>query len=343
MIEDRSDGIPTPHSVFYLFLLAVHARGRMAARSESARRSRRRATRRPRRRMRAFRPSRRRRSWCRPRSRPRRRKPRAPSMPEGADGPGGNRRLPRGDQSGRGRPAEARVHAASRTSRTGRRISSCSSSARSTFMSRNPDCSGRDLPTHRTTYAAGAPQYKMEQGAGVLEVRLQAPVANRRQGDEDLPISTRGSYVIDVAFEIANEGSTALKPYAYFQFLRDGKPPAGDSAMLPTFTGVGVYTDKDKFQKIAFSDIEKNKAVLPKDEQRRLDRYGPALLPRRLAAQERHAARVLYAPGGQSLCSGCDRARAEASSRAPRPPSACRSMPARRSRKSLPHSRPGST
>ena len=35
--------------------------------------------------------------------------------------------------------------------------------------------------------------------------------------------------------------------------------------MLPTYTGVGVYTDRDKFQKIAFSDIEKNKAVLPKD------------------------------------------------------------------------------
>ena len=35
----------------------------------------------------------------------------------------------------------------------------------------------------------------------------------------------------------------------------------GDSAMLPTFTGIGVYTEHEKFQKISFSDIEKNKAA----------------------------------------------------------------------------------
>ena len=34
--------------------------------------------------------------------------------------------------------------------------------------------------------------------------------------------------------------------------------------MLPTFTGVGVYTGKEKFHKIAFSDIEKGKASYPK-------------------------------------------------------------------------------
>jgi len=51
-----------------------------------------------------------------------------------------------------------------------------------------------------------------------------------------------------------------VQPYAYAQLLRDDKPPAGDSAMLPTFTGIGVYTEKEKFQKVAFSDVEKNKA-----------------------------------------------------------------------------------
>jgi YidC/Oxa1 family membrane protein insertase len=34
--------------------------------------------------------------------------------------------------------------------------------------------------------------------------------------------------------------------------------------MLPTFTGVGVYTEKEKFHKITFSDIEKGKASYPK-------------------------------------------------------------------------------
>lgn len=122
---------------------------------------------------------------------------------------------------------------------------------------------GADLPTHRTQYSTQATQYTLKEGQDVLEVRLEAPPAN------DVKVSKiyrfrRGSYLIDVAFEIVNSGAAAVQPYAYFQLLRDDKPPVGDSAMLPTFTGVGVYTEKEKFHKVAFSDIEKNKAVHPK-------------------------------------------------------------------------------
>jgi YidC/Oxa1 family membrane protein insertase len=47
--------------------------------------------------------------------------------------------------------------------------------------------------------------------------------------------------------------------------VRDGTPPAGDSSMLPTYTGAAVYTEKDKFQKVSFTDIDKNKAPYPKN------------------------------------------------------------------------------
>src|SRR5262249_47908741 len=52
---------------------------------------------------------------------------------------------------------------------------------------------------------------------------------------------------------------------AYFQITRDGKPveTAGPSMMgmgAVTFTGPAVFTDKDKFQKVAFSDIDKGSA-----------------------------------------------------------------------------------
>ena len=46
--------------------------------------------------------------------------------------------------------------------------------------------------------------------------------------------------------------------------MRDGKAPEGDSAMLPTFTGMAVYTDQEKFHKLPFADIEKGKASYPK-------------------------------------------------------------------------------
>jgi YidC/Oxa1 family membrane protein insertase len=119
---------------------------------------------------------------------------------------------------------------------------------------------GTNLPTHRTEYTAAATEYKLAPGSEELEVRLEAPVADGVKVTRVYRFK-RGSYVIDTSFEMENRGTTAVQPYGYFQFLRDDKPPAGDSAMLPTFTGVAVYTEKEKFQKVGFEDIEKNKAT----------------------------------------------------------------------------------
>jgi YidC/Oxa1 family membrane protein insertase len=64
-----------------------------------------------------------------------------------------------------------------------------------------------------------------------------------------------------VSHEVVNKGPAPLQPLAYYQFLRDDRAPAGGSWMLPTFTGVAVYTEREKFQKVSFSDIEKGKAT----------------------------------------------------------------------------------
>jgi YidC/Oxa1 family membrane protein insertase len=122
---------------------------------------------------------------------------------------------------------------------------------------------GNDLPTHRTLYTPQATEYRLADSKNDLEVRLEAPPANGLNVTKVYRFH-RASYVIDVAFEIANNGTTVIQPYAYFQLLRDDKSPAGDSAMLPTFTGAGVYTEKDKFHKVTFGDIEKGKAAYPK-------------------------------------------------------------------------------
>jgi YidC/Oxa1 family membrane protein insertase len=122
---------------------------------------------------------------------------------------------------------------------------------------------GTDLPNHRTQFTAQATRYALAEGAATLEVRLEAPAVNGVKVTKIYRFQ-RGSYLIDVSFDIANGGAAAVQPFGYFQLLRDEKPPAGDSAMLPTFTGVGVYTEKDKFHKVAFSDIEKGKASHPK-------------------------------------------------------------------------------
>ncbi|MGQ0751020.1 MAG: membrane protein insertase YidC [Betaproteobacteria bacterium] len=123
---------------------------------------------------------------------------------------------------------------------------------------------GNGLPNHRTPYSAPARQYVLAPGNDVVEVRMQAEVADGVSAAKIFRFR-RGSYVIEVAHELTNKSATPIQPFAYFQLVRDGKPPEGDSAMLPTYTGAAVYTDKEKFQKVDFSDIDKGKTPYPKN------------------------------------------------------------------------------
>ena len=122
---------------------------------------------------------------------------------------------------------------------------------------------GSGLPNHRTLYTTSEREVKLAPGVDAVSVRLSASAG---EGLEVTKIYTfrRGSYVIDVGFEIENKGAAAVRPDAYFQLVRDGQPPDGDSAMLPTYTGLAVYTDREKFQKVAFADVDKGKTSYPK-------------------------------------------------------------------------------
>lgn len=122
------------------------------------------------------------------------------------------------------------------------------------------------LPDHRTTYTASSREYKLADGAKGLEVRLEAPEANGVKVAQVYKF-TRGSYLIDVSYEITNGADKALQPFGYFQLVRDRKPPEGDSAMLPTYTGLAVYTKGEKFQKVAFDDVDKGKTPYSKSSQ----------------------------------------------------------------------------
>ena len=160
-----------------------------------------------------------------------------------------------------------------------------------------------ELPTHRTQFTAQETRYSLADGTNTLEVRLEAAPVNGVKVTKVYRFQ-RGSYLIDVAFEIQNQSGAAIRPYGYFQLLRDDKSPAGDSAMLPTYTGIGVYTDKEKFQKVTFSDIEKNKATHPKTSDdgwiAMLQHYFlSAWLPQNGTSREFYTRRVdnLYAAG----------------------------------------------
>ena len=121
---------------------------------------------------------------------------------------------------------------------------------------------GEGLPTHRTLFTRIAGASELAEGSNELKVRLEA----EQNGIKVAKLLTfkRGSYLIDVNWEIANGSDKAIAPHAYFQLQRDDKAPAGETAMVSTFTGPAVYTEAEKYQKVDFGHIADNKAKFAK-------------------------------------------------------------------------------
>ena len=113
---------------------------------------------------------------------------------------------------------------------------------------------GQGLPTHKTLWQLPGSGLEMKDDEAELRVRLSAPATDGVQVAKTY-VFKRGSYLIDVEFEIANGGNVAITPHAYFQLTRDGQAPEGANAMMSTFTGPAFYTDAEKFQKVNFSDV----------------------------------------------------------------------------------------
>ncbi|MEQ1515445.1 MAG: membrane protein insertase YidC [Usitatibacteraceae bacterium] len=128
---------------------------------------------------------------------------------------------------------------------------------------------GPGLPNHTAVWTASGDNFELG-GDEKMDVVLT---------NSDTPGVTvtktysfkRGSYVVDVRHDIKNGGTTQIVPKAYYQFVRDGNPPEGESTGsnpftgVVTFTGPAVYTDQKKYQKVSFSDIDKDKQDFVKE------------------------------------------------------------------------------
>jgi YidC/Oxa1 family membrane protein insertase len=71
----------------------------------------------------------------------------------------------------------------------------------------------------------------------------------------------RGRYDIDVRHNLTNTTAQSIRPTLYLQLERDGNNPPDTSSFYHTFTGMAVYSDQEKFQKVTFADVEKKKAT----------------------------------------------------------------------------------
>jgi YidC/Oxa1 family membrane protein insertase len=122
---------------------------------------------------------------------------------------------------------------------------------------------GAGLPNHNSPFSTNQDRYELSENAEQLQVRLKA------EGDSKFKVIKvitfhKGSYLIDITYELENEELQAVTASSYFQLIRDSVAPEGSLRFLPTYTGAAVYTDKEKLKKVQFSDIDKGKLEYPK-------------------------------------------------------------------------------
>ena len=120
-----------------------------------------------------------------------------------------------------------------------------------------------DLPNHTSVF-------KVTQSGKDGSGRPFIVLSSERNGVrlEKTFVLTQGSYVVDVGHRITQVSASTTPLVLYTEILRDGSQeqkigPFGGAFSASTFTGPAVYTGVEKFNKVAFTAMEKNKIAIP--------------------------------------------------------------------------------
>lgn len=118
------------------------------------------------------------------------------------------------------------------------------------------------LPTHKDVFQLTPGVYRLSGETLSVPMSWHNPATGMTV--EKTYVFHRGSYEIELIQKISNGGNAPVQLESYAQLVRHGKPPAGESKFLHTFTGPVVYTEEAKFQKIKFQDIAEGDAEFQK-------------------------------------------------------------------------------
>jgi len=122
---------------------------------------------------------------------------------------------------------------------------------------------GVALPTHKTLMTVRSGARKLKDGDNELSITFESAALGGVKLIKTYTVK-RGAYDISVKHEIMNSGTQDVAPQLYFQLVRDGNKPAGESSFYSTFTGPAIYTEAKKYQKVEFADIKKKKVDVEK-------------------------------------------------------------------------------
>ena len=120
-----------------------------------------------------------------------------------------------------------------------------------------------DLPNHTSTF-------KLAQSGKDGSGRPFVTLISERNGvklEKTFSLGP-GSYVVDVGHRVTQSGANAVPLVLYTELVRDGSQekkigPFDGAFSASTFTGPAAYTDKEKFNKLEFTAIDKNKITIP--------------------------------------------------------------------------------
>jgi YidC/Oxa1 family membrane protein insertase len=120
-----------------------------------------------------------------------------------------------------------------------------------------------DLPNHTSTF-------KLVQSGKDGSGKPFIVLASERNGVklEKTFILNPGSYVVDVGHRVTQASANANPLVLYTEIVRDATQeqkigPFDGAFSASTFTGPAVYTGKEKFNKLEFTAIDKNKITIP--------------------------------------------------------------------------------
>lgn len=120
-----------------------------------------------------------------------------------------------------------------------------------------------DLPNHTSTFKLSQ---SGKDGSGNPFIVL----VSERNGVklEKTFILSAGSYVVDVGHRVTQSNANAAPLVLYTEIVRDASQeqkigPFDGAFSASTFTGPATYTEKEKFNKLEFTAIDKNKITIP--------------------------------------------------------------------------------
>ncbi|GGX48141.1 membrane protein insertase YidC [Saccharospirillum salsuginis] len=115
---------------------------------------------------------------------------------------------------------------------------------------------GIDTET-RARYQAEQNRYELDESQEQLEVTLTHTTDAGLIVDKVITV-TRGSYLIDVRYDIRNNTDASITANMFGQLKRDGSddPSAGGAIGMASYLGAALTTPDDRYKKVSFGDME---------------------------------------------------------------------------------------